>query len=63
MIIERNDYSLTAWLEDLINIIKKRSFLAKKEDAFLVVLENIVEFEDLYQEGMSPMEAFLDYNE
>lgn len=63
MIIEREDYSLTAWFEDLINIIKKRGFLSKKEDAWLVVLENLIEFEDLYQEGLSPIEAFNDYNE
>lgn len=63
MIIERSDYAFTAWLADLINIIKKRSFLANKEDGWLVVLENLIEFEDLYQEGMSPIEAFNDYNE
>ena len=61
MIIERDDYGVSSWLNDLINILKKRGFLMKKEDAWLVVQENIVEFIELYEGGSSPQEAFEDY--
>lgn len=61
MIIEREDYGVSSWLNDLINILKKRGFLMKKEDAWLVVQENIVEFIELYEGGSSPQEAFEDY--
>jgi hypothetical protein len=61
MIIERSDYDVAAWIADLINILKKRGFLMKKEDAWLVVQENLVEFIELYEGGASPHEAFEDY--
>lgn len=63
MIIERDDYGVSSWLNDLINILKKRGFLMKKEDAWLVVQENIVEFIELYEGGSSPQEAFEEYTE
>jgi hypothetical protein len=63
MIIERDDYNVSAWLNDLINILKKRGFLMKKEDAWLVVQENIVEFIEMYEGGSSPQEAFEEYTE
>lgn len=61
--IERSDYSLPAWTHDLINIIKKRGFLLKKEDAFLVFVENSDEFMRDYCEGLSPMEAYNEFVE
>lgn len=63
MIVERDDYDVSAWVNDLINIIKKRGFLVKKEDAWLVVQESIVEFLELYEGGASPQEAFEEYSE
>lgn len=63
MIIERDDYNLSSWIADLINILKKRGFLMKKEDAWLVVQENIAEFIELYEGGSSPQEAFEEYTE
>jgi len=63
MIIERQDYSASAWLADLTNIIKKRGFLDKKENAWLVIEENIVELIELYEGGSSPNEAFLEFSE
>lgn len=62
MIIERNDYDVAAWISDLINILKKRGFLMKKEDAWLVIQENLVEFIELYEGGASPHEAFEEFN-
>ena len=57
--MERSDYSLPAWISDLLNIVKKRGFLLKKEDAFLVFVENSTEFMENYSEGLSPMESYL----
>jgi len=62
MIIERSDYSASAWLADLTNIIKKRGFLDKKENAWLVIEENIVDLIELYEGGSSPQEAFKELN-
>lgn len=62
MIIERTDYSASAWLADLTNIIKKRGFLDKKENAWLVIEENIVDLIELYEGGASPSEAFEEYS-
>ena len=61
--MERSDYSLPAWINDVINIIKKRGFLMKKEDAFLVFVENSCEFIEDYCEGLSPMEAYNEFVE
>lgn len=61
---ERSDYSLASWINDLLNLIKKKGFLAKKEDSFLVFMENSVEFIQDYCDGMSPLESynqFVDY--
>lgn len=55
---EREDYALSSWIHDLLQIIKKRGFLLKKEDAFLVFVENSAEFLEDYSEGLSPMEAY-----
>jgi hypothetical protein len=63
MIIERSDYSASAWLADLTNIIKKRGFLDKKENAWLVIEENIVDLIELYEGGASPSEAFMEYSQ
>lgn len=63
MIVERDDYDVSAWVNDLINILKKRGFLMKKEDAWLIVQENLVEFIELYGGGASPQEAFEDFSE
>lgn len=61
--IDRDDYDLSAWINDLVVIIKKRGWLAKKEDAWIVVQENIREFLELYSGGSSPIEAYNDYAE
>lgn len=60
---ERDDYAISAWTNDLINVIKKRGFLMKKEDAWLVFQENMNEFLDCYVEGMNPVSAFEEYAE
>lgn len=61
--LDREDYDLSAWVHDLIVIIKKRSWLSKKEDAWIIVQENMQDFLELYSGGASPIEAYNDYNE
>ncbi len=63
MFVSNEDYSFEAWLNDLVNIIKQRAWLDKKENAFLVFQENATFFINLYEEGMKPMEAFNLYEE
>lgn len=58
---EQDDYSIAAWTNDLVNLIKVRGFLSKKEDAFLVYTENAKEFLDYYLDQMSPREAYNDF--
>jgi len=61
--LDREDYDLSAWIHDLVVIIKKRSWLSKKEDAWIVVQENMRDFLELYDGGASPIEAYNEYNE
>lgn len=60
---EQDDYTIAAWMNDLLNIIKVKSFLQKKEDAFLVFMENSAEFLTYYSVGDSPREAFDNFNQ
>jgi len=55
---EQSDYAIAAWINDLLNIIKVRSFLLNKEDSFLVFMENSKEFLDYYLDSYSPREAY-----
>lgn len=59
--VERSDYQISSWIGDLVNIIKKRGFLMKKEDGFLVFQENSAEFLADYADGLSPMQSYLEY--
>ena len=58
---ERDDYSISSWLNDLLNIIKQRGFILDKNSAMMIFLENSNEFLEHYCNGLSPMESFLDY--
>ena len=58
---ERDDYSNSSWLNDLLNIIKQRGFILDKNSAMMIFLENSNEFLEDYCNGLSPMESFLDY--
>jgi hypothetical protein len=55
---EQENYAIAAWMNDLLNIIKVKSFLLKKEDSFLVFMENSKEFLDYYLDDYSPREAY-----
>jgi hypothetical protein len=58
---ERDDYSISAWSNDLLNIVKKRGFILDKNSALMIYLENMNEFLECYVDGMSPIEAFNEY--
>lgn len=60
---EREDYAISAWLNDLLNIIKQRGFILDKNSAMMIFIENADEFLDCYSEGLSPMESWAEYNE
>jgi hypothetical protein len=57
MINERDDYPLSTWIIDLRDIIAKREFIEKK-DALLIIVEDIVEFLEMYEEGLLPQAAY-----
>ena len=59
MITERVDYPLSTWLIDLMNIISRRDFIEKK-DALLLITEDIMEFLEMYSEGLPPTAAYLE---
>jgi len=58
---EREDYQISSWLNDLLNVIKQRGFILDKNSAMMIFLENSNEFLEDYCNGLSPMESFLDY--
>lgn len=57
MIKEREDYPLSTWIIDLRDIIAKRDFIEKKE-ALLIIVEDIVDFLEMYEEGLLPQAAY-----
>jgi hypothetical protein len=54
---ERDDYDLSTWIIDLRDIIAKREFIEKK-DALLIIVEDITEFLEMYEEGLLPQAAY-----
>ena len=58
---ERDEYQISSWLNDLLNVIKQRGFILDKNSAMMIFLENSNEFLEDYCNGLSPMESFLDY--
>lgn len=57
MINERDNYPLSTWLIDLRDIIAARDFIEKKA-ALLIIVEDITEFLDMYEEGLQPQAAY-----
>lgn len=57
--IYREEYPLPNWIIDLRDILSEREYIEKKE-ALLLIVEDIDEFLDMYEGGMSPQEAYLE---
>ena len=53
----RDDYPLSNWLDDVAEIIKRRDFVGKKE-ALQLVVNDIEEFIEIYEDGMTPQAAY-----
>lgn len=53
----REDYPLSVWLDDVAEIIKRRDFVGKKE-ALQLIVNDIEDFLEMYQEGLLPQAAY-----
>lgn len=60
---ERDNYSLPAWINDTLNIIKQRGYILDKNSAMMIFVENSAEFLSCYCDGYSPMQAYLEWDE
>ena len=58
----RDDCPLSNWLDDVAEIIKRRDFVGKKE-ALQLVVNDIEEFIEIYEEGMTPQAAYMELTE
>lgn len=62
--MKHNDnYAIESWIHDLVNIIRNRAWLDKKENGFLVFVENATFFLERYENKYTPMEAFFEFEE
>jgi hypothetical protein len=52
-----NDYPKSQWIFELVNIMSKRQLIPKK-DALWAIMEEIEEYDEMYEGGMSPQEAY-----
>jgi hypothetical protein len=57
-----NEYPKSQWIFELVNIISKREAIPKK-DALWAVMEDIEEMDEMFSEGLSPQEAYLEITE
>lgn len=53
----REEYPLSSWIVDLRDIIAKREIIEKKS-ALLMIVEDIEEFIEMYEQGMMPQAAY-----
>lgn len=61
--VERSDYGFDSWINDVLNLIKNRSFFTiKKDQAFLFFVDNATEFTEMYCDGYSPLQAYEEFN-
>lgn len=62
--MKHNDnYAIESWIHDLVNIIRNRAWLDKKENGFLVFVENATFFLERYEAGEKPMAAFVAFED
>ena len=53
----RDDYPLSIWLDELAEIVKRRDFVGKKE-ALQMLVNDIEDFIEMYEEGLLPQAAY-----
>lgn len=57
MFKQRDDYPLATWMIDLCEIIKRRQFMDTKT-VLLMLVEDIEELIEMYEEGESPQSVY-----
>ena len=58
----REDFPLSVWLDDVAEIIKRRDFVGKKE-ALQLIVNDIEEFIEMYEDGATPQSAYKELTE
>lgn len=56
------DYPKSQWVFELVNIISKREVIPKK-DALWAIMEEIEEYDQMYEEGLSPHAVYEEMTE
>lgn len=57
-----NDYPKSQWIFELVNIMSKRQLIPKK-DALWAIMEEIEEYDEMFAEGLSPQEVYVEISE
>lgn len=57
-----NDYPKSQWIFELVNIMSKRQLIPKK-DALWAIMEEIEEYDEMFNEGLSPQEVYAEITE
>ncbi|UZS00958.1 hypothetical protein [Pseudomonas phage vB_PsaM_M1] len=57
-----NDYPKSQWIFELVNIMSKRQLIPKK-DALWAIMEEIEEYDEMFDEGLSPQEVYAEITE
>lgn len=60
MFKEREDYPISTWIIDLRDILAQRSWISKK-DALLLIVEELDQVIEIYEEGSSPQGCYEEY--
>lgn len=60
MFEEIEEYPISNWIIDLRDILAQRSWISKK-DALLLIVEDLDQMIEMYEEGLSPQGAYADY--
>ena len=62
MFKEREEYPISTWIIDLRDILAQRSWISKK-DALLLIVEELGQVIEIYEQGSSPQGCYEEYFE
>jgi hypothetical protein len=62
MNVHVNDYPKSQWIFEIVNIMSKRQLIPKK-DALWTIMEEIEEYDEMFEEGLSPQEVYTEITE
>lgn len=57
-----NAYPKSQWIFELVNIMSKRQLIPKK-DALWAIMEEIEEYDEMFNDGLSPQEVYAEISE